>query len=84
MRGAGGGCKILPTLQGEGQGGDGYCPAKVPIPLLASPLKGEENCLRNDPVQEVQERGGVDPQDEECDGGDGEAEPLGGAGGFNG
>ena len=36
---------FLPPLQGEGWGGDGvYCinTSSYPIPLLTSPLKGEE------------------------------------------
>ncbi len=35
---------LLPPLQGEGWGGDGFQlqPTLNPTPLLASPLKGEE------------------------------------------
>ena len=33
----------IPPFQGEGQGGDGFHVRRSPIPLPASPLKGEEH-----------------------------------------
>ncbi len=33
---------MFPPLQGEGQGGDGFCRSFEPTPILTFPLRGKE------------------------------------------